>query len=196
MQNKFTIVFIHGYTASHLADWYPNISKELDKLGIDYLIPDLPGGEYPHASEWLEAIRDEVIKTEKPLVLVGHSLGTRAMLLYLEKYQPKVEKVFLIAAFNNKTENGNRNDGETYPDFFEHVIDLEKIKPSVGKFIVMHSKDDSSIPYEQGVGIAKDLDAELITYEGQDHFSEPENASIILERLRKELNFWDTFQFW
>lgn len=53
----------------------------------------------------------------------------------------------------------------------------------------MHSRDDSSIPYEQGVSIAKDLNAELITYEKRDHFSNPDNAPFILKALRKELNF-------
>lgn len=185
----FKIIFVHGYTASHLADWYPNISKELDALGIDYAIPDLPGDIYPHAKEWLDVLHGVISQTDKPLVLVGHSLGTRAALLYLEKYHPKVEKVFLIAAFANRSENAMRHEGEAYPDFFEHKIDLEKIKPLVGKFIVMHSKDDSAIAYEQGKELAKDLDAEFITYDGRDHFFLPENAQFVLEELRKELDF-------
>ena len=187
---NFKIVFIHGYTASHLADWYPNISIELEKLEVDFVIPDLPGGEHPHASEWLEALHTVVSKIDKPLVFVGHSLGTRTALLYLEKYRPKVEKVFLIAAFANDIKNNNRHDdGRGYSDFFEHKIDLEQIKPLVGKFIVIHSKDDDSIEYEQGVEIAKDLNAKLITYEDKGHFYKPECAPIILKELQTELKF-------
>lgn len=184
--SDFKIVFIHGYTASHLVDWYPNISKVLDKLGVDYVVPDLPGDRQPHAKEWLDILHDVISKVDKPLVLVGHSLGTRSALLYLEKYKPKVEKVFLIAAFANRTDNAKRKGG-AYSDFFTHAIDLERIKPLVGKFIVMHSKDDSSIPFWQGEEIAKDLGAELIPYERLDHFNRPENASFILEELVKEL---------
>lgn len=187
--NDFKIIFIHGYTASHLADWYPTLSPELDKLGIDYAIPDLPGDEHPHAKEWLAILNKIIFQTNKPIILVGHSLGTRTALLYLEKYKPKVEKVFLIAAFANRIENAKRKNGNAYPDFFDRKINLEEIKPLVGKFIVMHSREDSSIPYEQGMEIAKDLQAELITFENQDHFSEPKNAPIILEELRKELQF-------
>ena len=186
----FKIVFIHGYTATHLTDWYPNISKELDKLGVDYVIPDLPGGMHPHAKEWLDTLLKVISQIDKPLIFVGHSLGTRAALLYLEKYHQKVEKVFLIAAFANWTENANRHDdGKAYDDFFEHTIDIEKIKPLVGKFIVMQSKDNSSIEYRQAEDIAKDLDAELISFEDRDHFFLPENAPIILKELRRELNF-------
>lgn len=187
----FKIIFIHGYTASHLADWYPNITKDLDKLGIDYVIPDLPGGEYPQADEWLDTLHEIISQTDKPLVFVGHSLGTRTALLYLEKHKPHVEKVFLIAAFRNAgtIEEAKPERNEKYPDFFSHKINLEEIKPLVGKFIVMHSRDDDSIPFEQGVEIAKDLNAELITYQGRVHFSKPENAPFVLEELRKELHF-------
>src|SRR3989338_534394 len=187
--SDFKIVFIQGYTASHLADWYPNISKELDKLNIDYTIPDLPGGEHPHADEWLETLHKEISESNKPLVLVGHSLGTLTALLYLENYRPKVEKVFLIATFSNRVENAKRNNGEAYPDFFTHKIDLEKIKPRVGKFIVIHSKDDPSIPYKQAVEIVKDLDAKLVTYYSRGHFDLPDNAPIILKELKNELGF-------
>src|SRR3972149_1258045 len=124
----FKIIFVHGYTASSKADWYPNIIPELEKLGIDFAIPDLPGGEHPHVKVWLRVIHQEVLKTNKPLVLVGHSLGTRLVLL--------------IAAFANRLENANRNDGEAYPDFFVNKIDISKIKSLSEKFIVMHSKDD------------------------------------------------------
>jgi hypothetical protein len=188
--NDFKIVFIHGYTASHLADWYPNISKELNQANVDYIIPDLPGDTNPHAEDWLKALHEVISKIDKPIILVGHSLGTRAALLYLEKFHPKMEKVFLIAAFANDTKNAFRHDDkDNYKSFFDHVIDLEKIKPLVKKFIVMHSKDDNTIEYKQGVEISKDLSAELITYDNKGHFFKPEYAPIVFEELRKELKF-------
>lgn len=187
--SNFKIIFVHGYTASSQADWYPNISSELEKLNVDFAVPDLPGGQNPHAREWLRVIHEVVSKVKKPIVLVGHSLGTRAVLLYLERYRVQVEKVLLIAAFANDTTNAKRHGGKKYPDFFEHKIDIEKIKPLVGKFIVMHSKDDNSIDHKQGFVIAKDLGADLITFKNRGHFSEPENAKYVLEVLRKELSF-------
>lgn len=187
--STYKIIFIHGYTASSKADWYPVISPELENLSVNFSIPDLPGGDYPNAEEWLEIIHRVVTQTTKPIVFVGHSLGTRAVLLYLEKYQQKVEKVFLIAAFANDGENAKRANGH-YSDFFEHPIDLEKIKLLVGKFIIIHSEDDSSIDYQQGVKLSRDLNAELITATKRDHFSDPENAPYILDILKQELGFY------
>ena len=152
-------------------------------------MPDLPGGKRPHLADWLEAVHQAVQTSSKPLVFVGHSLGTRALLLYLEKYRPQVEAAFLVAAFNNEVYNAGRYDGKTYPDFFEHKIDLSIIKPLVRKFVVIHSTDDTSIPYSQGMEIAHDLHAELITYTDSDHFSDPKNAEVVFAELQRVLQF-------
>jgi serine hydrolase len=185
--SDFRIVFIHGYTASHLADWYPNITPMLEEMSWDFEIPDLPGGRHPHAEDWLSKIHEVVAKSDKPLILVGHSLGTRTALLYLEKYKPKVEKVFLIAVFANRLENADRRSGEAYPDFFVHNIDIEEIKSLSKEFIVMHSKDDHSISFEQGVEIAEELEAKLLKYEDRDHFSNARNAEEIFSVLKKHI---------
>ena len=176
------IIFVHGYTASSSVNWYPNISKELDTLGVDYSIRDFPGDRHPKQEEWLEIIEEEIGATNKLIVLVGHSLGTRAILLYLEKSQRKVDTVILIAAPTERV-----NSRETLGNFFEHKIDLAKLQGLADKFIVVHSKDDSDVPYEEGVEIAQGLNAKLITLEGRDHMSAPDNAPYILEILKTVL---------
>lgn len=171
------IIFIHGYRSSPEKTKYQLIVQKLRALGIDYSIPQMPGGEHPHSSEWLEIIDKEVKSSDKPVVLVGHSLGTRAILLYLDKYKTKVDTVVLIAALNNDyRKNGKRADGK-YNDFFDYPVDTDKIKKLADKFIVMHSKDDDLLDYqEHGVRIAEELDAKLITKEDCGHFRGEENA--------------------
>lgn len=181
---KKKIIFIHGYTASSKKDWYFNISKELDKLKVDYSIPDLPGGEYPDHRKWLKIIDREVKSTSKLVLLVGHSLGTRAVLLYLDQYKQSVETTILIAAFNNNWQNNRTREKGKYANFFEYSVDLKKIKNLAKKFIVIHSKDDDSIDYSQGVEIANQLGAKLITFKDRGHFHQPENAKYILEILK------------
>lgn len=185
------VIFIHGYTSSPKKKKWRIIAEDLEKEGISYSIPELPGGEYPKSSEWLKIIDSEVKKSEYPVVLVGHSLGTRAALLYLDKFEKKVDTVILIASFNNDYKlNGSRRD-EHYADFFEYALDIEKVKKLASKFIVMHSKDDPDIPYAQGEEIAKELDAKLLTYENMGHFSgearAKENAREYLKTVKSAL---------
>lgn len=181
------IIFVHGYTSSHENDWYPSIAKELDTLEIPYAIPDLPGGKTPHADTWIDTIHKEVIKSREPIILVAHSLGTRAALLYLEKYPTThLHALILIAPLANRLENADRRDG-SYPDFFEHKIDLAPIAQLAPIRIVMHSLDDPSVPYEQGRELSRDLDATLLTYRDRGHFSQPESYENILDVLRNLL---------
>lgn len=180
------LIFVHGYTGSSKVDWYPAISKELDTLGLNYSIPDLPGGKFPHSKDWLEIIDKKVTAETDPVVLIGFSLGTRAVLLYLDKFEKKVDSVILVAAFDNNVDEERKQKGNS-ADFFEYALDLNKIKNLADRFIVMHSKDDPAINYQQGVDISKELGAKLITYPDRGHFCEPENAKYILEVIKTVL---------
>jgi predicted alpha/beta hydrolase family esterase len=160
----------------------------LDELGIDYAVPDLPGNRRPHSREWLEIIDREVNKSEKPVVLIGHSLGSRAVLLYLDQYKHPVKGVLLIAAFANWAENADRRGGKAYPDFFEYVLDINAIKGLSQSFTVLHSLDDPGIDYEQGKAIAKDLGAKLVTVEDRGHLFNAKNAELVLQTLRDGLS--------
>lgn len=179
-----TVIFVHGYTASSATDWYPAISPELAVNGIPFAVPDLPGGKRPHAAEWVKVIHETIEHTRGSLMLVGHSLGTRAVLLYLEKHPISIDTVILIAPLANRRENATRRD-EAYPDFFDHVIDLSVIKSRVKRFIVMHSRDDESVPYAQGEELATQLGATMLTYTDRGHFYKPENAPYVLEVIKK-----------
>lgn len=188
MMKEFKILFIHGYTATSQTDFYPALSAELEKIGIDYSIPNLPGGRYPQSKVWLQILHEKLTRNTKPLIIVGHSLGTRAALLFIDKYRLPVEHLFLIAPFANRIENGMRKQG-VYSDFFMRVIDIAEIKPLIKHSYVLHSKDDSSIAFEQGEEIARDIGAELIVSEDHDHFSDPSNAPYILSVLKDKIGF-------
>ena len=179
------VILIHGYTSSPKKKKYQTISQELNKLGVEHSIPALPGGEHPHSKEWLEIIDKEVKDTTKPVILVGHSLGTRAALLYLDKFRQKVDTVILIAAFNNDFEENRKRKGGNYADFFDYALDIEEIKKLADRFIVVHSKDDDSIDYKQGVDISNELGAELVASENMDHFGGEERAEENAEHFLK-----------
>ena len=190
MENK-KVILIHGYTSSPKTEKHQIIAKGLDNLGIEYSIPKLPGGEYPKSKEWLKIIDKEVKGTDKPVVLVGHSLGTRAILLYLDKFEQKVDTVILIAAFDNNFEENRKREDGNYADFFDYVLNIEKIKKLANEFIVICSKDDDSINYNQGREIAEGLGAELKIYGDMGHFSGEEgakkNAKFFLEFIKSVL---------
>jgi len=184
---KKKVIIVHGYTSSPENEKYQIISKELSRLGIDHSIPAMPGEEYPRSKNWLKIIDEEVNSTNDPVVLVGHSLGTRAVLLYLDKYQQKVDTVILIAPFNNNFKKNRKRKNQHYQDFFDYSLDMEEVKKLSDKFIVVHSKDDKSIKYNQGVEISRELKAEFIMHRDADHFSGKNNAEYFLKFIKLAL---------
>ena len=185
------VILIHGYTSSPERKKYKIISEELNKLNVEHSIPSLPGAKHPHSKDWLGIIDKEVKNTTKQIVLVGHSLGTRAILLYLDKFGRKVNTVILMGAFNNNFEENRKRRNGNYADFFDYSLDIEKIKKLANTFIVVHSKDDDAIDYKQGLEISKELGAKLITYKDVGHLSGDENAErnakVFLEVIKSAL---------
>lgn len=182
------IIIIHGYESSPEHHKYQLIARELKKLGVEFVIPQFPGGKHPKSPEWLKIIDQEVKAANKPVVLVGHSLGTKAILLYLDQFEQKIDSVILIATFNNEVENNKKIADGNLESFFEYPLDVKKIRGLVNKFVVVHSKDDQLIPYQQAFNISQDLKAELITYDNKGHFGSNQDpvdsAKIFVEVIK------------
>jgi predicted alpha/beta hydrolase family esterase len=174
-------IFVHGYTSSPTRKKYQLIGQELERLGIEYAIPAFPGERHPDHKQWLSIIDQEVTTSKHPVILVGHSLGTRAVLLYLDQFDRHIAAAVLIAAFNNKVTD--REEG--YANFFEYPVDVQRVKSRADTFVVAHSIDDDAIPYHEGEEISKELGARFIPYQGMEHFSGEERAE---ENAKEFLN--------
>ena len=93
------VIILHGWTKS--LDKCDVFLKELDKNGIKYNFPKIPGlteslekvwnlNDYVN---WLKNIAD---KEKDKVILVGHSNGGRIALSFTNLFPEKVEKLILI----------------------------------------------------------------------------------------------------
>lgn len=161
---------IHGYMSGPGHIWHPHLRKMIIQSGNTIIAPQLPGKAEPHYVEWLEIIHDCVTTHQgKPITLIGHSLGTRAVLLYLDEYDVSVDQIVLIAPFDNNPENASFRDG-AYANFFRERVNIDTLKQKVKTIKVIGSEDDSRIPYTQAETIAEELGATLDTIPRSDHF--------------------------
>lgn len=184
--NDFEIILVHG-TGGHNADWFPALTQELNKRGISYQLPQLATKPPIQVEEWLRGVHNVVNSATKPIVFIGYSLGTRAILLYLEKHNVNMKHIFFIAAFSHKSHPG-AEDSNKYSSFFKHDIDTNPIKNQTKNITILHSKDDDIIPYQQAMELSEELNADLITYQGKGHFYQPEDVEDILLVLEKKLS--------
>lgn len=163
------VVIVHGKDTNPREKWYPWLKKKVEEKGYECFVPALPNSDDPEASVWL----NEIDKTnpDEETILIGHSRGGVAILRWLEKLSKgkKVKKVILVAA--NSGKSGKMNRSENNKGFYnEQGYGFDKIKSHCDNFVVLHSKDDTWVPFSAGEENAKGLDAKFKIYENKGHF--------------------------
>lgn len=178
------VFIIHGYGADPGCNWFPWLKDELNKRGISAQAPDMPNANAPQCQEWVSLLKELIGQPDQNTILVGHSLGTAAILRYLETFKEGevVGDVFLVAG-------ADANPGFPELDSFVAVPpDYKKIKKGAKSFTVIHSDDDPVVPFKMGQRLAKGLDAEFIQLSGLGHLNAGNGLfqmPIILEKILK-----------
>lgn len=156
-----------------------------EDLGDEYEVftPRMPNGQNAKYEEWkiwferhFEYLRDDI-------VLVGYSLGAMFFSKYLIEETPpfKIKALFLLAS-------PVQMEGFDDADCGSFVFPLDRVSliaEKVQKVTVMHSKDDSLVPYEHGLKFSEALPkAEFASFTNKNHFF-VEELPELLERIRE-----------
>lgn len=89
------IFIIHGTGGSPEGNWFPWLSKELNKLGHEAYVPKFPTPEGQSLESWLKVFEDYKKYINEETILVGHSLGAAFLLSLLEHLDQPVKASFL-----------------------------------------------------------------------------------------------------
>jgi len=77
----------------------PILKKELEKIGYDVWLPQLPDTDNPDIKKWLPFALENR-KYDQDSVLIGHSAGNPLILSILENLEVKVKLAIMVAAFS------------------------------------------------------------------------------------------------
>ena len=163
---KEKVYIIHGWGATPNVNWFPWMSRELIKRGIDVEVPQMPDTENPELGNWLKKLDKIIGESDENVYLVGHSLGCVTILKYLEKVNKKVGGVILVAGFLNSLGIPE------IENFTETQIDFEKINKLNTRIVVINSDNDPFVPIEEGKILRDKLGAKLIIMENAYHINE------------------------
>ena len=101
---KDIFVFVHG--AWHGGWCWENIEEPLNKKGYVTIAPDLPGHgnrREPISEQTLKSYADDIVHLidmqDKPVILVGHSMGGAVITMVAEQRPEKIKKLVYLAAF-------------------------------------------------------------------------------------------------
>ncbi|PIE85557.1 hypothetical protein CSA08_01330, partial [Candidatus Gracilibacteria bacterium] len=188
-ENNFTaknVLGIHGYTGNIENDFWKTMKNNLSKNNIKLTTPQFPESRDTNYNEWKEILNQQDFGNID--TVIAHSLGTRVALEYIIENNIELKRLILVAP----TITAKRNDGserEELINFFENkkfsdIKDrFESINKLVGEIIIIHSKEDDSVPFSEGKKLAKILNVNFLEVQGYKHFNEKEYK--ILESLVK-----------
>lgn len=181
------VVLLHGNGGSTGSDnWQPYIKRELEKLGIECISPDLPDNVLARKDHWFPYF-DTELKLSENDIIVGHSSGALAILKYAENH--KIGGSVLVGVYY--TDLGYED--EKTSGYFDTPWDWESIKSNQPWSAIFASADDPYIPIEEPQYIRDQIDSEFYELVGEGHFGGqtnpklefPELLELLIEKLQK-----------
>lgn len=149
-------IILHGTGTKKDEFWFPYLKNELEKIGYEVWLPQLPNDEHPNLKEWIPFILSGGTFTEET-VLIGHSAGAQVILSVLENINVKVKKVILVSGYAKAL----RKDLESEKN--KEDFNWDAIKAKAEEFIFINSDND---PWDcndrQGKIMADNLGGRLI----------------------------------
>lgn len=140
------VFLIHGWTGRPNRDFFPWAKDKLQEEGYEVFVPELPDPDYPKIKPWVEKIGEVVGKPHITDIFIGHSLGCKGVLHYLQTLpeETKIKKVILIAGFEKLKDAAFEvlEDWDIFKPWEKALIDYGKIKKMTSSYIALFSDND------------------------------------------------------
>lgn len=161
------VLLIHGFQGEPNGGWRPWLMAELSQRGIYACALAMPTPNNPVPKEWVEEIRRHVENSPRDqFYLVGHSLGSPAILRFLESTKAKnVKGAVLVSSPVYKTQK------KKVAEFLKKPFDFKNIKSRVKNILVIHGDNDPAVSVEQGEYLADQLKGKLVIIEKGGHLN-------------------------
>lgn len=155
-----------------------------EKQNISLLAPQFSESRITKFSEW-EKILDSLDLSQIDTI-VGHSLWTRVATEYIIKNNISLERLILVSSPTYCHRSNGTNRAELLHFFNDYKIwaldsRFNTLKNLVKEMVVISSKDDSGVPFEESKQFAKVIWARFIEVDWYGHFNARQYD--ILEKL-------------
>ena len=175
------VILVHGFNSSPDMNFHPWLAKELRAKGFEVVVPklDLTVREDFKLSEIVEALSLAVGKIRNDDVFLGHSLGGLIVLNFLEAVEMvETPRAAILVAAPWKVAKPELR------QLFMADLDADVAIWKAREFYIVHSKDDTLVPFEHGEKLARYLKASLVATETDGHYMDAEYP-VLLELLEK-----------
>lgn len=135
-------IIVHRWSGGPKDDWRPWLKIELEKLGYEVQVPDMPDTEVPVIEKWVSKLAEVVGIPDTNTYFVGHSIGCQTILRYLETVDTPVGGAVFVAGWFNLENLEDDEVKEIARPWIETPIDLKKVKSILPVSTLIISGDD------------------------------------------------------
>lgn len=177
------VILVHGFNANPSKNFHPWLASSLRDRNFEVVTPELPlsiqdeeGFNLPNI---IETMKEQVGFLKSDDILLGHSLGAFVILQYLEAVEmtETPRAVILVGPPWKVSRSELRR-------LFVEDLDAEVLMWKAREYVVVHSKDDTIVPFEHGEKLALQLKARIIVTQNDGHFME-EKHPVLLETIEE-----------
>lgn len=163
---------MHGTDADHTYNWFPWLKTELEKIGYEVWVPDLPRADRPNIQRYNDLLLSRGWDFQDNLI-VGHSSGSVAILGLLQALpdDTTIDTAVLVGSFTKRLPESDPS-WDMLRELFDKPFDFEAIKRKAQHFIFVHSDNDPYCPLEQARELHSKVGGEFVLLPGLGHFTQ------------------------
>lgn len=190
---KKKVIIVHRWDSSPDSDWYPWLRQELQKRGIEVIVPAMPNPKTPTIGEHVPFLKKTIGTLMSDTLFVGHSIGCQTILRYLEQCSDDEQAggVVLVAPWLRATGLKTAEERTIAEPWLTTPIDFKKVRSHTGEVITFFSDNDPFVPAENHQLFRRSLNAEVNIVHAAGHVTEDDGwttAPIVLESILKLIN--------
>ena len=184
---KKQVFLIHGWEGYPENSWFPWLKRSLEQKGFEVITPAMPDPIHPKKSEWVKFLNDLIPNPNQNTFFVGHSMGCRTILRYLEDLpaDTKIGGAVFVAGWVNLPIWDGRTEEQVkiVEDWVNPPMDFEKVLKHAKNFMAIYAKDDPYFLPENATVYKDQLNAKLIEKNGFGHFADEDGVKELPEVL-------------
>ncbi|HEY4509275.1 MAG TPA: alpha/beta hydrolase [Candidatus Paceibacterota bacterium] len=165
------VIVVHKWSGSPRDDWRPWLKSELEKLGYEVSVPEMPEADAPVIEKWTAKLAEVVGTPDSETYFVGHSIGCQTILRYLETINTPVGGAVFVAGWFNLENLEDEETKEIAKPWIETPIDLKKVRAVLPKSTLIISDNDPYDCFEENKKKFAEVGSKIIVLPNAGHIT-------------------------
>lgn len=177
-------IILHAWDESPESCWYSWLKKELEKQGVEVVLPAMPEADAPKIEAWVATLQELLPSPDDNTLLIGHSVGCQTILRYLMRLDDgqKIGRAVFVAPWTHLVGLSTASQQIAQP-WIETPIGWEAAKAHCPQFFAFFSDNDPWVPTPEEAIFKEKLTATTQMFHQRDHFDTNQQFPELLEVL-------------